>query len=92
MSVQITGVKTDTTFAITLSESAVRALAMIGDFGADALQKAVASTLSPAEAKRHAAGLAEIVSIGNAAHEPLRRLNDARAVACGLKQVADAAR
>lgn len=89
MSVEIVGIQTETTFAITLSETAVRALAMIGEFGGDALTKAVATKLSEAEAKRHAKGLTELVQIGTEATMYLRRLKDARDVASGYKIAAD---
>ena len=45
----------EATFTVELPERAVRALAIIGDFGEDALQKCVATVLSPMEAKRHVA-------------------------------------
>ena len=57
-------VKPEATFTVELPERAVRALALIGGFGESALEKCVASVLSPMEAKRH--------SYGNYIHESLR--------------------
>lgn len=85
MPVEITGIKQETTFTVEISESAVRALAMLGEFGAGALENLVASKLSDGEAKRHSKGLAEIQMIGTEAKPQLDRLADARAVAAGEK-------
>lgn len=82
-------VKSEATFTVELPERAVRALAIIGDFGEGALEKAVAAVLSPREAKQHAYGFADLTRIGGVAHQALRRLDDARAVADGRKIAAD---
>lgn len=78
-------IKPEATFTVELPERAVRALAIIGDFGAGALEKAIATVLSPAEAKRHSYGFTDLTRIGGVAHKALQRLDDARAVADGLK-------
>ena len=83
--IEIVGLKRETTFTIELPERAVRALALIGDFGERALEKAVATVLSETEAKRHAGGLADLQRIGGVAHAVLNRLADARHVANGDK-------
>ena len=82
-------VNPEATFTIELPERAVRALAVIGDFGEFALEKAVATVLSPAEAKRHSYGLTDLTRIGGVARQALRRLDDARDVATGRKIAAD---
>ncbi len=76
-------------FTLELPERAVRALAIIGGFGEGALEKAVATVLSPNEAKRHSCGFADLTRIGGVAHQALARLDDARAVADGRKVAAD---
>lgn len=75
----------ESTFTVELPERAVRALAVIGEFGEGALQKAVSSVLSPMEGKTHAYGLQDLQRVGGVAYEALRRLEDARAVADGRK-------
>lgn len=87
--VVLVGIKRETTLTVELPERAVRALALIGQFGPGALEKAVAAVLSETEARRHASGLNDLQSIGGAAHEALRRLEDARAVADGRKIATD---
>lgn len=82
-------VRPEATFTVELPERAVRALAIIGDFGEDALEKAVATVLSPGEAKRHSYGLTDLTRIGRIAYQALCRLDDARAVAEGRKIAAD---
>ena len=77
--------KPEATFTVELPERAVRALALIGDFGEDALEKCVASILTPAGAKQHSYGLRDLQRVGAVAHEALRRLSDARDVADGTK-------
>lgn len=89
MAVDIVGVKRETTFTIELPERAVRALAVIGEFGVGALEKAVATVLSPSEAKRHAEGLQDVQRIGAEAQQHLQRLTDARDVASGVKVAVD---
>ena len=79
----------EATFTVELPERAVRALAIIGDFGEHALEKAVATVLSPNEAKRHALGLTDLTRIAGVAHKALERLSDARAVADGSKVAID---
>ena len=81
--------KPEATFTVELPERAVRALALIGDFGGDALEKCVAAVLSPNEAKRHAYGLADLQRVGAVAAAALRRLQDARDVADGRKIAMD---
>ena len=82
-------VKPEATFTVELPERAVRALALIGDFGEDALQKCVATVLSPMEAQRHAYGLRDLQRVGAVAHQALDRLRNARDVADGRKIAAD---
>lgn len=79
----------EATFTVELPERAVRALAIIGNFGEGALEKAVATVLSPNEAKRHAYGFTDLTRIGGVAHQALGRLDDARAVAEGRKVAVD---
>ena len=79
----------EATLTVELPERAVRALAIIGDFGEGALEKAVATVLSPMEAKRHSYGFTDLTRIGGVAHQALQRLDDARAVAEGRKVAAD---
>jgi hypothetical protein len=87
--IELVGIKRETTITVELPERAVRALAVIGQFGDGALAKCVASVLSPSEAQRHAYGLADIQRIGGVAHQELKRLDDARAVAEGRKLAID---
>ncbi len=87
--VVLVGIQRETTFSIELPERAVRALAVIGNFGEGALEKCVATILSPSEANRHSYGLADVQKIGSVAREALRRLDDARAVAEGGKIAVD---
>lgn len=87
--VKVVGIQSETTFEIELPERAVRALAIIGDFGESALEKAVAAVLSPSEANRHAYGFRDLQKVGGVAREALRRLDDARDVASGRKIAAD---
>ena len=87
--VELVGIQRETTFQIELSERAVRALAVIGEFGEGALEKAVAAVLSPGEAKRHAYGFVDLLKIGGVSREALRRLDDAREVAAGRKVAVD---
>jgi hypothetical protein len=82
-------VKPEATFTIELPERAVRALAIIGDFGEGALEKAVATVLSETEAKRHSYGFTDLTRIGGVARQALVRLDDARDVADGRKVAAD---
>jgi hypothetical protein len=82
-------VKPEATFIIELPERAVRALAIIGDFGEGALENAVATVLSPMEAKRYSHGFTDLTRIGGVAHMALARLEDARAVADGRKVASD---
>lgn len=82
-------VVSEATFTIELHERAVRALAIIGDFGEGELEKAVATVLSPMEAKRHSYGFVDLTRIGGVAHQAIRRLDDAREVAAGRKIAAD---
>ncbi len=72
-------------FTIELTESAVRALAMIGDYGVDALEKYVATTLSPRGAADNKAGLRDVILAGGSARRALELLYDARAVVEGRK-------
>ena len=53
-------VRPEATLTVELPERAVRALAIIGAFGEDALEKAVATVLSPSEAKRHSYGFTDL--------------------------------
>lgn len=82
-------VNPEATFTVELPERAVRALAIIGDFGDGALEKAVATVLSPSEAKRYSYGFTDLTRIGGVARQALRRLDDARDVAMGRKIAAD---
>lgn len=81
--------KPEATFTVELPERAVRALALIGDFGEDALQNCVATVLSPMEAQKHAYGFRDLQRVGGVARQALRRLADARDVADGRKIAAD---
>lgn len=85
MAVDIVGLRRETTFTIELPERAVKALAVIGEFGLGALEKAVATVLSEGEAMRHREGLQDVQRIGAEAREVLKRLDDARHVANGDK-------
>jgi hypothetical protein len=87
--IEITGIRSETTFSLELPERAVRALSVIGQFGAGSLAKAVGTVLSPSEAQRHAYGLEDIQRIGNVAKAALQRLDDARSVAEGRKIAVD---
>ena len=85
----VTITKPEASFVVELPERAVRALALIGDFGHDALEKCVANVLSPMEAKRHSYGFRDLQRVGAVAHQALQRLSDAREVADGRKIAAD---
>ena len=73
----------DATLIVELPERAVRALSIIGNFGQDALEKAVAHILSQTEAKRHADGFKDLLMVGRKASEVIRRLDDARSIIDG---------
>ena len=79
----------EATFTVELPERAVRALAIIGAFGENALQKSVAAVLSASEAKQHAYGFTDLTRIGGVARQALERLDAARAVAEGRKIAVD---
>ena len=73
------------TFTIQLPERAIRALSTIGDFGTDALTKAVAKCISETEAKKHGNGIDDLVTAGQKCKTALARLTDARSVLEGRK-------
>ena len=64
-------------------------LAIIGRFGEGALEKCVATVLSPSEARTHSYGLADLQRIGGVASQELQLLEDARDVAAGRKIAVD---
>lgn len=81
----VTITKPEASFLVELPERAVRALALIGNFGDNALEKCVATVLSPMEATRHSYGFQDLQRVGAVAHQALQRLSDAREVADGRK-------
>lgn len=82
-------VRPEAIFTIELPERAVRALAIIGAFGEGALEKCVATVLSPSEAKRHSYGFTDLTRIGGVARQSLERLDEGRLVAEGRKVAID---
>lgn len=87
--IELVGIQRETTFTIELPERAVRALAVIGEFGEGALEKAVATVLSPNEARKHSYGFQDVQRIGGVARGALKLLDDAREVAAGRKIAVD---
>jgi hypothetical protein len=83
--VRMVSLNRSATFTVEMPERAVYALYIIGQFGIEALTKAVANHMSESEAKKHGEGLKDLVAIGGRCSAALSKLNDARAVIDGRK-------